>query len=87
MVSPVSNASQTQPVAQSQQPTAPKPAPAATEPTNTDSVTLSPAAQAVAAALKEFTETSTQTAQEAGHGDRQAQRLLAKETAAESISR
>ncbi|WP_248749794.1 hypothetical protein [Pseudomonas sp. MWU15-20650] len=34
------------------------------------------AASAVAAALKEATETAAQTAQEAGHGDRQAQRLV-----------
>ncbi|WP_414921813.1 hypothetical protein [Pseudomonas sp. IT-P294] len=32
----------------------------------------------VAAALKEATETAAQTAQEAGHGDRQAQRLMQK---------
>jgi len=36
------------------------------------------------AALAEATETSVQTAQEAGHGDRQAQRLLAKEQAAKA---
>ena len=36
------------------------------------------------AALAEATETSVQTAQEAGHGDRQAQRLLAKEQAAKT---
>jgi len=44
-----------------------------------DTVQLSSAAQA---ALKELTETPAQTAQEAGGGDLQAQRLLAKETAA-----
>lgn len=37
------------------------------------------AASNVAAALKEATETAAQTAQEAGHGDRQAQRLMQKQ--------
>jgi len=37
---------------------------------------------AQAAALKEVTETSAQTAKEAAGGDRQAQRLLTKESAA-----
>ena len=36
------------------------------------------AASNVAAALKEATETAAQSAQEAGHGDRQAQRLIQK---------
>ena len=36
------------------------------------------------AALAEATETSVQTAQEAGQGDHQAQRLLAKEQAAKA---
>jgi hypothetical protein len=44
-------------------------------------VSISNAARAV---LAEATETSVQTAQEAGHGDRQAQRLLAKEQAAKA---
>lgn len=43
-----------------------------------DSVQLSSAATA---ALREATETQTQTAQEARNGDHQAQRLLQKETA------
>jgi hypothetical protein len=43
-------------------------------------VTISNAARA---ALAEATETSVQTAQEAGRGDHQAQRLLAKEQANE----
>jgi len=36
----------------------------------------------MAAAMQEARETSFQTAQEAGHGDPQAMRLLAKEAAA-----
>jgi len=42
------------------------------------SSTATSAASNVAAALKEATETAAQTAQEAGHGDRQAQRLVQK---------
>ena len=45
-----------------------------------DSVQISNAAQA---ALKETLETSAQTAKEAAGGDRQAQRLIAREVAAE----
>jgi len=44
-----------------------------------DTVQISNNAQA---ALKEILETSAQTAKEAANGDHQAQRLLAKETAA-----
>ena len=81
MVSAISSATQTQPVARStetstQKPTRPQPKAAAT-----DSVQLSAAAQAALAALLEATETPAQTAQEAGQGDLQAQRLLAKESA------
>jgi hypothetical protein len=47
-----------------------------------DSVQLSATAQAVAAAIQESRETSVQTAKEAGQGDIQAQRLLAREAAA-----
>lgn len=46
---------------------------------STDTVQLSSAAQA---ALKELTETPAQTTKEANGGDRQAQRLLAKQSAA-----
>jgi hypothetical protein len=82
MVSAISSATQTQPVARStetstQKPTRPQPKAAAA----TDSVQLSAAAQAALAALLEATETPAQTAQEAGQGDLQAQRLLAKESA------
>jgi hypothetical protein len=47
--------------------------------TPTDTVQLSAAAQAQAAAIKELSETRVQTDQEANGGDLQAQRLLAKE--------
>jgi hypothetical protein len=63
------SASQSQKTVQSQAPSA---APV-------DTVQISNNAQA---ALKEVLETSAQTAKEAAHGDHQAQRLLAKETAA-----
>jgi hypothetical protein len=51
----------------------------------TDSVQLSAGAQAMATALQETKETPTQTAQEAGRGDSQAQRLLAKEAAQKKL--
>jgi hypothetical protein len=61
------------------------PAPAKPEKTAAspvDTVTISNAAQALSqAAVKEALETPVQTAQEAGAGDVQAQRLMAKEAA------
>jgi hypothetical protein len=60
--------------------------PKSTPPATADTVHLSSAAQATLspaqAALQEATETQAQTGQEARNGDRQAGRLLAKETAA-----
>lgn len=56
-----------------------QPQPAAKAPAPKDTVQISVAAQS---ALAESRETSTQTAQEASRGDRQAARLLAKEAAA-----
>jgi hypothetical protein len=61
------------PPAQSQKPTQSQPSPAPA-----DTVQISNAAKA---ALQEATETRAQTAQEAGKGDIQAQRLLIRETA------
>ena len=49
--------------------------------TPTDTVHLSAAAQSAAAALQEARETPAQTAQEAGKGDLQAKKLLAREAA------
>ncbi|WP_397452311.1 hypothetical protein [Pseudomonas sp. NA-150] len=43
------------------------------------STPASTTASTVAAALKEATETAAETAKEAGHGDRQAQKLLQKQ--------
>lgn len=85
-VSAISNATQPQPVAQStgtssQEPSQPKPELA----TGGDTVQLSAAAQAAATAFQEAMETPAQTAQEAGRGDLQAQRLLAKEAAAKPV--
>ena len=78
MISPVRSATQTQPVVHStpvnQKPPQSKPQPAAT-----DHVQISNAALA---AFQEVTELPAQTAREAGKGDHQAQRLLAKEAAA-----
>ena len=86
MVSPISNAAQAQPAAQSTRvPSKPAPSkPAQAQPKSSgagDSVQLSAAAKTMAAALQEATETPAQTAKEAGQGDQQAQRLLAKEAA------
>jgi hypothetical protein len=50
-------------------------------PRGQDTVQISQASQQALAAMKEATESASQTAQEASHGDRQAQRLLAKEAA------
>ncbi len=63
------NANQTQPAAKESAPAKIQPAAAVT-----DTVKISTVAQEVA-------ETAAQTAQEASHGDRQAQRLLAKHAA------
>ena len=54
----------------------------ATAPRGQDTVQISSAALQ---AMKEATENSSQTAQEAAHGDRQAQRLLAREAAEKTI--
>lgn len=72
-----------QPAASAQKPSQPQ-----TQAANTrgqDTVQISQAAQQALQAMKEATETSSQTAQEASHGDRQAQRLLAKEIAAKNL--
>ena len=87
MVSAISNAIDTQPVAHSTRTSTQKPAQSAPQSAGTDSVQLSKAAQAMVAALQEAKETSAQTAQEAAHGDLQAQRLLAKEAAAKPVAK
>ena len=91
MVSPISSAPPTQPVAKSSEAPAPKPAPskpqAAAAVGGGDSVHLSSTAQALLAAMQEATETPFQTAKEASGGDPQAQRLLANESAARVADR
>ena len=87
MINVVSNVANTEPVApvtgtSTQKATQVEPKPSGV----VDSVQLSKAAQATLAALQELNETAAQTAKEAGHGDLQAQRLLAKEAAAKSIA-
>jgi len=76
MVNPVSNATKAAPV-QSSSAVARQQAPNAVA---TDTVQISAAAKV----LQESVETSVQTSQEARSGDPQAQRLLAKEEAAQS---
>lgn len=88
MITAISNATQAQPVARSAGPSTSKATASAPKPAaSTDSAQLSQAAQAMLAALQEVAETSTQTAKEAGSGDMQAQRLLAKEAVANSASK
>ena len=85
MPSPISSAAQTQPAVA----VPPKPAPSKSNQSKaqpskaTDTVQISSAAQAQLNASQELKETQSQTAQEANRGDHQAQRLLAKENAAE----
>ena len=88
MVSAISNARQTQPVAQSRATSAQKPTQSKSQSaTSTDSAQLSKTAQSMLAALQEASESAVQTAQEAGTGDLPAQRLLAKEAAQKSVAK
>jgi hypothetical protein len=88
MVSAISNTTQSEPVARSTEASTQKPARSRPQAAaGTDSVQLSAAAQAALDALLEATETSAQTAKEAGQGDLQAQRLLARESATNSVAR
>jgi hypothetical protein len=87
MVNAISATPQTQPAAPSTKTPAQKPAPAEPKSAATDSVQLSPAAQAMVAALQEARETPAQTSQEASHGDNQARRLLAREAAAKPAAK
>ncbi len=88
MSSPVGNPKPLQPVVASPVavakalPSDRRTTPAATPAAPSTTVTLSSAALALQAASVEARETPAQTAQEAQHNDRQAQRLLAKEQAA-----
>ena len=81
MIKPVTNPIQAQAPVDStpvkHQPAQPKPQPVAADTVNISSAAL--------AAFQEATETSVQTAKEAANGDRQAQRLLAKEAAAKAV--
>jgi hypothetical protein len=88
MVSGISNVTQAQPVAQPKGTSTQKPAQSESKSAaSTDTIKLSTAAQATLAALQEARETSSQTAQEAGKGDLEAQRLLAKEAAAKPATK
>jgi hypothetical protein len=86
MLSAVTSATHAQPVAPTAGTSSTKSTQSKPQPTKAsggqDTVQLSSAAQAMLAALKESSETPAQTAQEAGSGDPQAQRLLAKQAAA-----
>jgi hypothetical protein len=84
MINPVSSATQAQNVIQTasvnQKSAQPTPQPAA-QPVATDTVQISSAAKA----MQETNETPAQTVQEAGKGDHQAQRLLAREASERAI--
>jgi hypothetical protein len=92
MISDLTNVTQTQFSAQSMpvNPNSTQSKPKATtdtvqskpQPTITDTVQISSAAQAV---LQEANETAAQTDQEARHGDMQAQRLLARKAALRKV--
>ena len=83
MISAIANSAQANPTTAAQaQPAAKAAAPSRTpspSPVVADTVQISNAAKAL---MQEAIETPAQTAKEAGRGDRQAQRLLAKEEAA-----
>ena len=81
MISSISNAAPTQLAAPAAKTSAQKATPSKPQSGGGDTVQLSSAAQAMLAAIQESQETPTQTAQEAGRGDLQAQRLLATEAA------
>jgi hypothetical protein len=81
MIGPTSNAAHAAPVAPSGGTAPKKAAKPAAQPAAQDSVQLSKAAQARLAAAQELRETAAQTSKEASTGDRQARRLLAKESA------
>ena len=84
MPSAISNTTQSLPVVHPASTPAPrKPTPETPDhPTGGDTVQLSKAALAAAAVLQEARETPAQTSREAGRGDLQATRLLARESAA-----
>jgi len=88
MPSPITSATQTQPaVAVQPAPVPSKSNQSKAQPSKAaDTVQISAAAQAQLNAIKELKETQSQTAQEANRGDHQAQRLLAKENAAENVN-
>jgi hypothetical protein len=80
MITSVNGATHAQAAPQPQAPTQ-QPAPSKPQPAPADTVQLS----AAALALKEAIENPAQTAQEAAHGDAQAKRLLARESADKAV--
>jgi hypothetical protein len=80
--SAISNTNQSPPVAPTRNAPSAKPTQPTTPDHAVDTVQLSKAALAAAASLLEARETPAQTATEASHGDLQAGRLLARESAA-----
>jgi hypothetical protein len=81
MVTSISASSQTLPTQNQGALAEAKPATTKAQQVPSDTVTISSAAKAAA---QELSETHVQTAQEAAHGDVQAKRLLAKESATQA---
>jgi hypothetical protein len=83
---PVNAVTQSQPVQNAPQAStaAVKTPPAQAASTSTDTVTISSSAKAI---LQEVQETHAQTVQEASGGDSQAKRALAKEAAAQQLTK
>jgi len=79
MINPISHATQAQSAPQPARQPAP---PAKAQPTPTDTVHISQAAQAARAIIQEVTESQAQTTREAAAGDVQARTLLSREAAA-----
>ena len=86
MISPTASTSPVQPVTEAKTPAVQQKPKSAPQPAAGDSVQLSHAAHARLAARQEFTETAAQTTKEANRGDRQAQKLLAKEAAKSKVA-
>jgi|ERR1017187_3947043 hypothetical protein len=86
MLSAITNVAHSQTDSSAQKQPQPK-SQSTTTSSSTDTVQLSSAAQAALAAVKEAQETPAQTAKEAGGGDPQARRLLAREAAAKTVAK
>ena len=85
MIRPISNMTPARPVSQFTKFNSQNPLQKSSQSPKGDTITLSNAAQTLAATLQEARETPVQTAKEASSGDLEARRLLAKEQAAKLL--